>query len=49
MAYYQQVFDAKAETAELAVSDWASPQDPGGPAGQVLIFSFIEVKPYFNE
>jgi hypothetical protein len=47
MNYHWRVFRAEGETAELTVSDWASPDDPGGLPGQELIFNFIEIQPYF--
>ena len=43
------VFRAQAETAMLAISDWASEKKPGGSAGQELIFNFIQVEPYLEE
>ena len=47
--YHWRVFRAKAPTARLTVSDWASAEEPGGPVGQELIFNFVEVQPYFEE
>ena len=41
------VFRPKAETARLEISDWASATEPGGPIGQELTFSFVEVEPFF--
>jgi len=49
MNYHFRVFRATAQTAKLAISDWASPDAPGGPTGQELMFNFIEVQPYFEE
>jgi hypothetical protein len=49
MNYHYQVFRAKARTAKLAISDWTSSIKPGGPAGQQLMFNFIEVQPYLAE
>jgi len=49
MKYYWRVFRAKGTTAELTVSDWTGPNNPGGPAGQELAFNFIEIQPYFGE
>ena len=42
-------FRAKAETATLTISDWASQKDAGGPAGQELMFNFVEIEPYLEE
>jgi len=47
--YHYQVFRAKGPTAELAISDWASPTQPGGPPGQELMFNFLELQPYFAD
>ena len=46
---HRMVFRAKGPTAILTVSDWASAKDPGGPAGQELMFNFVQVQPYFTE
>jgi len=46
MNYHVRVFRAKGKTAKLAISDWAGPHEPGGPAGQELMLNFIEVQPY---
>ena len=43
------VFRAQADTAELSLSDWRTASDPGGPAGQDLLYDFIQVQPYFAE
>jgi len=48
MNLHERVFRPRAETAEVTVSDWASEDQPGGPIGQELMFSFIEVQPYFD-
>jgi hypothetical protein len=47
--YYSRVFRAQGETATLEVSDWADEKNPGGPAGQELMYNFIEVQPYFED
>jgi hypothetical protein len=49
MNYHFRVFRATGPTAKLVLSDWASPGAPGGPAGQELMFNFIEVQPYLEE
>ena len=46
--FLRQVFRATSESARLTISDWTSPHDPGGPAGQELMVNFIEVEPYFE-
>ena len=38
-------FRARTEQAELTISDWATPDAPGGPIGQELMCNFIEVQP----
>lgn len=43
---YHWVFRAEGTTARLTLSDWASEDAPGGPAGQELIWNFICVRAY---
>ena len=43
------VFRAKAETATLSISDWLSPNEPGGPVGQEHTYNFVEIEPYLME
>jgi hypothetical protein len=43
------VFTARSTTADLSISDWRSPTEPGGPAGQELAFNYISVQPYMVE
>ena len=49
MNYHWRVFRARDGTARIAVSDWQSDTKPGGPAGQELMFSFIEIQPYLAD
>ena len=51
MNYHQRVFRAKGNTARLVLSDWSSADNPGdpAPAGEELIWNFIQVQPYFEE
>ena len=49
MNYHWVLFRAKSATATLTVSDWASPDDPGGRIGQPLMFNFMQVHPYFED
>jgi len=49
MNYHVRVFRAKSNTAMLTISDWASDKAPGAPAGQELVYNFIQVQPYFEE
>ena len=46
MNYQRLVFRAEKETAVLTISDWPTETEPGGLAGQEIIFNFVEVKPY---
>ncbi len=46
MTYHWRVFRATDTTATLTVSDWASPNYPGG---QEIMANFIEIEPYFAE
>jgi len=47
MNYHWRIFRAKARTATLTVTDWASAREPGGPVGQKLMFNYAVVQPYF--
>jgi hypothetical protein len=49
MNYHQIVFIPQATTATLTLSDWKSPTDPGGPAGEEFIWNFVQLQPYFPE
>ena len=48
MNYHWILFRAKAATAELSVTDWASDGEPGGRVGQPLMFNYVQVHPYFE-
>lgn len=48
LTYYWQVFRANGPTAELTISDWQSETEAGAPAGQQLMFNFIEIRPFFD-
>ena len=48
MNYHWRVFRANAATAQLTVSDWATPTDPGGPEGQEIVYNFLELQPYLQ-
>lgn len=45
MTYHWLRFRASGPEATLTLSDWAGPADPGGPAGQQVMVSFVEVQP----
>jgi len=47
--YHWHVFRAAAPTAMLSISDWKAAEEPGGPAGQELLYTYIEVKPYLEK
>jgi hypothetical protein len=49
MNQHCQVFRALSVEAGVTVSDWMTPSTPGGPIGQELIHSHIEVQPYFED
>jgi hypothetical protein len=49
MNYHYRVFRAQHHTAELTLSDWLDPSQPGGPANQELIWNFVEVQPYWGD
>ena len=46
ISYHRMVFKAKTRTARLAIADWASPTEPGGPIGQETAFNFVEIQPF---
>ena len=48
VTYHRLVFRAQRETAELTISDWESPDKPGGAVGQELAFNYISVQPYLE-
>ena len=48
MNFHRRIFRAKAATAKLTVTDWKSDDTPGGPAGQELMFNFIQIQPYLE-
>ena len=43
------VFKALGREAELVLSDWESPGNPGGPVGEELVFNAVRVKPYYAD
>ncbi len=43
------VFRATSTSATLKICDWVSSNQPGGPEGQELAVSFVEVKPYLMD
>lgn len=45
MTYHWLRFRAEGPAATLTLSDWAQPGEPGGPAGQQTMVSFIELQP----
>jgi hypothetical protein len=49
MNLHHRVFRAKAQEATLTISDWAAPNQPGGPIGQELMLNFVQVQPYFED
>ncbi len=40
------VFRPRSSSAVLTISDWASTEQPGGPAGQEIALNFVEVQPF---
>ena len=49
MNYHVRVFRAKSNIAMLTVSDWANERAAGAPAGQELVYNFIQVQPYLED
>lgn len=48
MNLFNITFRAQSSEAQLVISDWLRPGDPGGPAGQELLANFVEVQPYYE-
>jgi hypothetical protein len=46
--YLRIVFKPRKDTAELAISDWADPNTPGGPIGGQTAVNFVQVQPYWD-
>jgi hypothetical protein len=46
--YHRIVFRPRSTDSKLIMSDWASSDAPGGPAGQRLLFGLIELHPYYE-
>jgi hypothetical protein len=49
MTYHWLRFRAESGTAKLVISDWADHDAPGGPVGQEIMCSFVEVQPVLEE
>ncbi|MFQ6096544.1 MAG: hypothetical protein ACE5O2_02370, partial [Armatimonadota bacterium] len=49
MNYHVRLFRARAKTAHISISDWASHAHPGGPVGQEIALNFVQVQPYFAD
>jgi hypothetical protein len=45
MTYHWLRFRATGPTATLSIGDWVKPDAPGGPVGQQVMASFVEVQP----
>ena len=46
--FHRLVFRTNSTTADLAITDWASPTERGGPEGQETVFNFVEVQPFVD-
>jgi hypothetical protein len=46
--HHRLMFRATQSEARLAISDWASDKTAGGPAGQELMFNYVQLEPYFE-
>lgn len=44
--FHRVVFRARTQKAELIISDWSGPNEPGGAEGQRTAFNFVEVQPF---
>jgi hypothetical protein len=47
--FHYRVFRAKGETSTLRIFDWKDKTEPGGPVGQELMFSSIELAPFLED
>jgi hypothetical protein len=48
MTFHWRVFRAQGAEGTITLSDWAKPDDPGGPIGQETMLNFVEIEPYFE-
>ncbi|MCE5310528.1 MAG: hypothetical protein LLG20_23055 [Acidobacteriales bacterium] len=46
--HHRLMFRATQPEARLIISDWAKEKAPGGPAGQELMFNYVQLEPYFE-
>ncbi|MFH0795827.1 MAG: hypothetical protein V2A65_02075, partial [Candidatus Omnitrophota bacterium] len=44
--YY--LFRAKSGTCKLTISDWVDEKNQGGPAGQEIVYDFVQIQPYLE-
>ncbi len=49
MTFHWLRFRAHGPNAKLSISDWINSEAPGGPAGQQVIYNFVEVRPVSDE
>jgi hypothetical protein len=45
---HQMVFRAKEHSTRIAIGDWRSATESGGPIGQEIALNFVEFQPYFE-
>lgn len=48
MNWHQVVFRPKGRKARLTISDWASPDELGGPVGHETMYNFVQVQRYWD-
>ncbi len=48
ITYYRLVFKATSKEGKLTITDWATPDTPGGPIGQEQIYNFVQVQPFLE-
>ena len=46
--YYKLVFRPEKKSSEMVISDWLSPENPGGHEGQTVGFNFVEIQPFLQ-
>jgi len=47
--FHFRVFRAGAGTARLTLSDWLTPDGPGGDLGHKLVWDFVQVQPFYPD
>lgn len=46
--HHRVMFRATSPSATLSISDWATPDNPGGTIGQELMLNYLQLQPYYE-